>query len=51
MKGAIAGVVAKFSPPGSALFALRKAGTVSGRVQDEGGKPVAGARVKTGPDP
>ncbi|HEX9689169.1 MAG TPA: carboxypeptidase-like regulatory domain-containing protein, partial [Thermoanaerobaculia bacterium] len=43
---AMPGIVAAVSPPGSVAIALQKAAAVSGRVTDEAGAPVAGARVR-----
>jgi protocatechuate 3,4-dioxygenase beta subunit len=43
---AMPGIVAAVSPPGSVAIALQKAAAVSGRVTDESGAPVAGARVR-----
>ena len=43
---AMPGIVAGTSSPGSVAIALQKAAAVSGRVNDESGAPVAGARVR-----
>jgi protocatechuate 3,4-dioxygenase beta subunit len=43
---AMPGIVAGVSPPGNVAIALQKAAAVSGRVTDESGAPVAGARVR-----
>lgn len=43
---AMLGIVAAVSPPGSVAIALQKAAAVSGRVTDEAGAPVPGARVR-----
>ncbi|HSE62971.1 MAG TPA: carboxypeptidase regulatory-like domain-containing protein [Thermoanaerobaculia bacterium] len=43
---AMPGIVAAVSPPGTVAIALQKAAAVSGRVTDEAGLPVPGARVR-----
>jgi protocatechuate 3,4-dioxygenase beta subunit len=45
VRSVIPGVLAGIAPPGSANFALRRTATIFGRVSDELGKPVSGARV------
>jgi protocatechuate 3,4-dioxygenase beta subunit len=45
VRSAIPGVLAGIAPPASANFALRRTATISGRVSDELGQPVSGARV------
>lgn len=45
VRSVIPGVLAGIAPPGSANFALRRTAVISGRVSDELGQPVSGARV------
>lgn len=46
LPASIAGVTAASASPGSASLALRRAASIAGRVTDEKGQAVAGAKVK-----